>query len=189
MKAYGIYLKAIILILILSALAFGGYFLMRKGDIPMPTLFRPAAGTRLLMSMDRFRFTRSENGQIAWRMSARSADLYENKEARLQDIEIFFKNADNAKEAALRGETGTMDTASGNVSIRRGSREVRIVTSDGYLLTTDSLFWNAGKRIVWTSDAFKLLGNEIYLEGVGLSGDVDMRMLVVKDNVKAVLQE
>ncbi|HEY6011930.1 MAG TPA: LPS export ABC transporter periplasmic protein LptC [Nitrospirota bacterium] len=188
MKAYGIYFKVITLILILAAFVYGGYYLMRKADIAMPTLFQPAPGSRLLISMEHFRFTRSENGRVAWRMTSRSADLYENKEARLQDIEIIFKNPDD-KEAALRGETGIMDTTSGNVSIRRGTREVRVVTSDGYLLTTDSLFWNAGERKVWTSDAFKLLGNEIYLEGMGLSGDVDMQRIVVKDNVKAVLQE
>jgi len=189
MKVHWISIKAITLVLLLSAFVYGGYLLLRGADITMPTLFRPAPGARLLMSMDRFRFSRSENGRVSWLMNARSADLYENKEARLQEIEILFKNPDNDKEAALRGENGTMDTTSGNVSIRRGEREVRIVTSDGYLLTTDSLFWKANERIVWTADAFKLLGSEIYLEGVGLSADVDMRTIVVKDNVKAVLQE
>ena len=82
-----------------------------------------------------------------------------------------------------------MDTGSGNASIRRDTQEVRIVTSDGYLLTTNSLFWKAGERQVWTSDPFKLLGSEIYLEGVGITANVDMRTIVVKNNVKAVLQE
>ncbi len=190
MKVHWISIKAITLVLLLSAFVYGGYLLLRGADITVPTLFNPAPpGARLLMSMDRFRFSRSENGRVSWLMNAGSADLYENKEARLQEIEILFKNPDNNKEAALRGENGTMDTTSGNVSIRRGEREVRIVTSDGYLLTTDSLFWKANERIVWTADAFKLLGSEIYLEGVGLSADVDMRTIVVKDNVKAVLQE
>jgi LPS export ABC transporter protein LptC len=175
--------------LVLSAALYGAYALLRGTELAVPTLFQPASGTRLLMSMEGFRFVETENGRVSWRMVAGSADLYENKEARLQEIEILYTNPDNNKEAALRGETGTMDTTSGNVAIRRGEREVRIVTSDGYLLTTDSLFWKASERIVWTADAFKLLGSEIYLEGVGLSADVDMRTIVVKDNVKAVLQE
>jgi len=121
-------------------------------------------------------------------MSSRSADLFENKEAQLKDIEIVFKSPDS-KEASLRGERGTMDTATGNASIRRGVRDVRIVTSDGYLLTTNSLYWKAGERLVHTPEPFKLLGREIYLEGRGLSANVDMRTLVVDSNVKAVLQE
>ena len=82
-----------------------------------------------------------------------------------------------------------MDTVTGNASVRRDSREVRVVTSDGYLLTTDSLTWKAGDRLVLTPDPFKLLGSEIYLEGRGLTANLDMRMIVVNNNVKAVLQE
>lgn len=188
MKANGNFIKSIAVILILAAFTYGGYLLFRETDIAMPTLFKPSPGVRLLMSMDGFRFSRSENGRVSWLMKSVSADLYENKEAQLKDIEILFKSPDN-KEAVLRGGSGIMDTVSGNASIRRGAREVRIITSDGYLLTTDSLFWKAGQRLVWTSDPFKLLGSEIYLEGVGLSANVDMRTIVVKKNVKAVLQE
>jgi len=175
-------------VLILSAVFYGGYLLLYRADIAMPSLFRPVTGSRLLMSMDGFRFAQSENGNVSWSMRSRSADLYENKEARLKEIEILFKDQDN-REAALRGDTGLLDTTSGNASIRRGIREVRVITSDGYLLTTDSLYWKAGERLVWTPAPFKLLGSEIYLEGVGLSANVDMRTIVVKDNVKAVLQE
>jgi len=34
-----------------------------------------------------------------------------------------------------------------------------------------------------------LLGSEIYLEGVGMTANVDMRTIVVKNNVKSILQE
>jgi len=182
------FLKVLSTFLFLIASLYGGYLLFRGADIAMPALFQPAPGTRLLMSMDGFRFTQSENGRVSWRMSSRSADLFENKEAQLKDIEIVFKSPDR-KEASLLGERGTMDTATGNASIRRGGREVRIVTSDGYLLTTNSLYWKAGERLVRTPDPFKLLGREIYLEGRGLSANVDMRTLMVDSNVKAVLQE
>jgi len=188
MKVNRIFLKTVAIILILTALVYGSYLLLQGTEITVPVLFHPAPGPRLLMSMDGFRFTQSEKGRVSWLMNARTADLYENKEAQLKEIEILFSNPDK-KEAVLRGATGTMDTTSGNASIRRGTREVRIITSDGYLLTTDTLYWKAGERLVWTPGPFKLLGSEIYLEGVGFSANVDMRTIVVKDNVKAVLQE
>lgn len=175
-------------VLVLIAALYGGYLLFGRADSSLPSMLRPAAGSRLLMSMEGYRFTQSENGRIAWRMRARTADLYENKEARLRDLEITFINPDR-KEAALLGESGTLDTATGNASVRGREREVRIVTSEGYLLTTSSLFWNAAERTIATPDPFKLLGSEIYLEGKGLSANVDMRTIVVNDNVKAVLQE
>ncbi len=181
--------KTLALLLILTAVIYGGYLLLRGTDIVMPSLFKPAAGPRLLMSMDGFRFARSTNGTVAWRMLAGKADLYGNKEAKLKDVEIIFDSPDGTRAAKLLGETGTMDTANGNASIHGGSKDVRIITSDGYLLTTKSLFWRSGERQVWTPEPFKLLGSEIYLEGVGFSANVDMRSLVVKNNVKAVLQE
>jgi LPS export ABC transporter protein LptC len=182
------YYRVTAAVLVITAIAFGSYLLMRGTEIVMPVLFHPAPGARLVMSMDGYRFTQSENGRVSWRMDARSAELYENKEAKLQDIKIVFKSTEN-KDSTILGETGTMDTASGNASIRRVTREVRVITSDGYLLTTDSLFWKAGERVVWTADPFKLLGSEIYLEGMGMSANVDMRTILVKNDVKAVLQE
>lgn len=182
--------KVLASVLLLSAVVYGGYSLFRRAEIAVPPLFPTTAAGRLLMSMEGFRFIQSENGDTAWRMNARSAELYENKEAQLEDIEIVFTSSEkDRKQASLLGEHGTLDTSNGDASIRRGVREVRIATSDGYLLTTNSLSWKAGKRLVWTPDPFKLLGKEIYLEGRGISANVDMRTIVVKNNVKAILQE
>jgi len=188
MKVIAKYFKVFAAFLILAALIYGGYLLLHGADLAMPALFKPVPGARLLMSMEGFRFAQSENGRVSWRMNARSANLYASKEAHLKDIEIVFITPEK-KEAALMGEVGIMDTFTGDASVHRGSREVRVVTSDGYLLTTDSLMWKASDRLVMTPDPFKLLGSEIYLEGRGLTANFDMRMLVVNNNVKAVLQE
>lgn len=174
--------------LVLVAALYGAYALLRSTDLTIPTLFQPESGTRLLMSMEGFRFVETENGRVSWRMIAGSADLYENKEAQLKNVEITFV-APDSREARLLGEVATLDTVTGNVSIRRGVREVRIVTSEGYLLTTNSLFWRADQRIVRTADPFKLLGSELYLEGQGLTGNADMLTIEVDEHVKAVLQE
>jgi len=174
--------------LVLVAALYGAYALLRGTDLTMPTLFQPASGTRLLMSMEGFRFVETENGRVSWRMIAGSADLYENKEAKLTNVEITFFSPDS-REARLLGEFATLDTDRGDVSIRRGVRDVRIVTSEGYLLTTNSLFWRADQRTVRTADPFKLLGSELYLEGQGIMGNADMLTIEVDKRVKAVLQE
>jgi LPS export ABC transporter protein LptC len=188
MKATWKFLKVLSAVLVFIAVVYGGYLFLRRADVSMPSLFRPAPGPRLFMSMEGFRFIQSENGRVAWRLDAAKADLYESKEAQLRDLEITFTTPDK-KEASLIGETGNMDTVTGNAAIRGLNREVRIVTSEGYLLTTNSLFWKAGQRVVSTPDPFKLLGKEIYMEGKGLSANVDMRTLAVNSDVKAVLQE
>jgi LPS export ABC transporter protein LptC len=188
MKVIWKLLKALTAFFILFAVVYGSYLWLRGADMTMPTLFRPAPGARLLMSMEGFRFAQLENGRISWRMHAVNADLYENKEARLKNVEITFIAPDK-RQGALLGDAGTMDTVTGNASVYRVSRDVRVVTADGYLLTANSLFWKAGERLVRTPDPFKLLGSEIYLEGKGLSSNLDLRTIVVNSNVKAVLQE
>jgi hypothetical protein len=182
------FFKVFAVLLGIAALSYGGYLLLHGTDLSVPSLFKPVPGTRLLMSMEGFRFAQSENGRVAWRVNAESANLYANKEAQLRNIEIVFTTPD-MKEAALLGEVGVMDTSTGNASIRRGSREVRVVTNDGYLLTTDSLMWKAGERLVQTPDPFKLLCSEIFLEGRGLTANIDLRMINVNNNVKAILKE
>jgi len=172
----------------LAAVLYVSYRLLREADVAIPSLYRPAPGSRLLISMDGFRFLRSEDGRVSWRMTARKADLYETREAQLKDVEIIF-NSPDGKRVALVGEVARMDTRSGDASISHGAREVRIITSDGYLMTTSSLAWNAGERLVRTDDAFRVLGKDVYVEGKGFSADVDMRNMAVESNVKAVLQE
>ncbi len=181
-------LKLFSVFAVLFAVFYGGYLWLRGADMTVPALFKPVPGARLLMSMEGFRVAQSEKGRIVWRMQAGKADLYESKEAQLKDMEITYIAPDN-REGTLIGETGTMDTVTGNAAVRRVSRDVRVVTSDGYLLTTNSLFWKAGERMVRTPDPFKLLGKEIYLEGKGLTANLDMRTILVNNNVKAVLQE
>ncbi len=188
MKSIWKLLKALSVVLALFAVFYGGYLWLHGTDMSMPALFQAAPGARLMMNMQGFRFAQSKNGRVSWKMRAQKADLYESKEAQLKDVEITFIAPDN-KEGILIGDAGTMDTVTGNASVRRISRDVRIVTSDGYLLTTNTLFWKAGDRFVRTPDPFKLVGSEIYLEGKGLSTNLDMRTIVVNNNVKAVLQE
>ncbi|HUI46211.1 MAG TPA: LPS export ABC transporter periplasmic protein LptC [Nitrospirota bacterium] len=189
MKVNRTLVKLLLIFLIFGVSVYSGYQLIRETkEITIPSLLPPKPGVRLLMSMEGFRFAQSESGVISWSMNARNAELFENKEAQLNDVEIDFKNP-NGKEATLFGDNGTMDTTSGNASIRRVSQDVRIATTDDYLLTTSSLFWKAGERLVWTPDPFKLLGIKIYLEGVGITANVDLHTVKVKDNVKAVLQE
>jgi LPS export ABC transporter protein LptC len=179
----------LLVLLLIGAGIYGVFLFLQETNLAAPALFKPlTGGVRLLMKMDGFRIAQSEGGRVSWRMHAQSAELLENKEARLQDVAIDFTNPEN-KEATLTGDLGTMDTVTGNGSLRRNTRDVRIVTSDGYVLTSRSLLWKAGDRTVWTADPFKLLGSEIYLEGTGIVANLDKGSLVVKNNVKGVLQE
>lgn len=180
-------LLILFLVALLSlALAINVFF--RKVEISMPSFFRPALESRLLMSMEGFRFDQLAEHSTPCIVQARRADLYESREARMHDIDILL-NTDGKQNVSLIGDEGTLNMANGNALVRKGEREVRVVTSDGYLLTTSSIRWESAERIVKTNDTFKLLGNDIYLEGKGFSADTALHAMSVNGDVKAVLQE
>lgn len=171
--------------------ALAGYALLaifRGRDLSVPAFFRPPPGERLIMSMEGFQLTQSERGAVAWRMHAAQADLFESKQARLQDIEIVYDSKERGA-VVLKGELGTLDTTTGDATIRGRTGDVRVVSNDGYLLTTPSLTWTGEKKVMKTPDPFKLLGPKIYLEGRGITARVDSNTVVVEKDVKAVLQE
>lgn len=175
----------------LAVVVLAGYAMIavfRGRDVGVPGFFRPPPGERLLMSMEGFQLTQSEHGAVAWSMHATQADLFESKQARLQDIEIIYTSEERGA-VVLKGELGTLDTTSGDATIRGRTGDVRVVTNDGYLLTTPSLSWTGVKKVMKTPDPFKLLGPKIYLEGRGLTARMDSHTVVVEKDVKAVLQE
>jgi LPS export ABC transporter protein LptC len=175
-------------LVLLAALLYGSYWFLSTADFTAPLAVPASGAKRVLISMGGFRLVQSEDGQPGWRLAARTAELFESKDAQLRDVEIVFEHPDG-RTAALIGENATLDTRTGDATVRRGGREVRIVTSDGYLMTSDTLFWKSGDRVIRTRSPFKVLGKEIYIEGVGMSADVGMRKVIVDSNVKAVLQE
>jgi LPS export ABC transporter protein LptC len=184
-------LRSLFLFLVLGALAvllFGSYWMLRDTTLAVPSLFKPAQGKRALIEMDGYRMVQSEDGRTAWSITARSAELFDTREALLRELEIVLYYPDG-RTAALIAEEGSMNTVTGDASVRRGTREVRIVTSDGYLMTTDSLFWKSVDRMIRTASPFRVLGREIFLEGVGMTANADLRKVVVGKNVKAILQE
>ncbi len=182
------FLFVFLILAALGAALFFSYRMLRRADIGMPAFFQPTGGKRVVISMEGFRIIETEHAKVAWTVDAKRADLLDDKEAQLKDVEAVFHNPDG-RTVALVGDLGTLDTSTGNASIRRGAKEVRVVTSDGYLMTTDALSWKARDRTVRTNDPFKILGRDTYVEGKGMTADVDLGELMVDDNVKAILQE
>lgn len=176
------------LVLLVLASVYGIFSLLRGREIKVAEILRPRPGARLLMAMEGFSSAMSEGDRVVWSMRAGTADLYENREARLHDIKIEYAASARGR-VSLISDIGSMDMESGDAVLRSESREVRVVTADGYLLTTRFISWHAGAREVRTSDFFKLLGREIYLEGKGMTANLDEQTVVVNENVKAVLQE
>lgn len=128
--------------------------------------------------------TRSIAGRTEWELRAKSADIFkEEGVTRLEAPEVvFFGKGDRRFE--LTGRKGEVFNGTNDVTV---SGEVKIINSDGYILTTDSLRYDSGKNVISTDSKVFMKGKLINMEGEGLAADIERNRVILKKGVKAVL--
>ena len=140
------------------------------------------------MTMDNFHFTQAGKGKIDWEVKAVRAKLFkkENK-AVLEDVEAVFTTSQGIR-LELKGDEGLFNTESHDIYIRKKNNDIKIVSSNGYTMTTDSLSWNNKKRVVATDDAVSIEGKDIKVRGKGLRINAVTQELEVMSDVEAVIK-
>lgn len=141
------------------------------------------------MTMDNFHFTQAGKGKIDWEVKAVRAKLFkkENK-AVLEDVEAVFTTPKGIR-LELKGDEGLFNTELHDIYIRKKNNKIKIISSNGYTMTTDSLSWNNKNRIVATDDAVLIEGKEIKLKGKGLRINAVTQELEVVSDVEAVIKK
>lgn len=141
------------------------------------------------MTMDNFHFTQAGKGKIDWEVKAVRAKLFkkENK-AVLEDVEAVFTTSQGIR-LELKGDEGLFNTELHDIYIRKKNNKIKIISSNGYTMTTDSLSWNNKNRIVATDDEVSIEGKEIKLKGKGLRINAVTQELEVVSDVEAVIKK
>ncbi|MEK6678226.1 MAG: LPS export ABC transporter periplasmic protein LptC, partial [Nitrospirota bacterium] len=138
---------------------------------------------------DNFHFTQAGKGKTDWEVKAVRAKLFkkENK-AVLEDVVAVFTTSQGIR-LELKGDEGLFNTESHDIYIRKRNNDIKIISSNGYTMTTDSLSWDNKKRVVATDDAVSIEGKEIRLKGKGLRINAISQELEVLSNVEAVIKK
>ncbi|GEM_PF-2118517 len=141
------------------------------------------------MTMDNFHFTQAGKGKIDWEVKAVRAKLFkkENK-AVLEDVEAVFTTSQGIR-LELKGDEGLFNTESHDIYIRKRNNDIKIISSNGYTMTTESLSWDNKKRVVATDDAVSIEGKEIKVKGKGLRINAVTQELEVLSDVEAVVKK
>ncbi len=141
------------------------------------------------MTMDNFHFTQAGQGKSDWEVKAVRAKLFkkENK-AVLEDVVAVFTTSQGVR-LELKGDEGLFNTESHDIYIRKRNNDIKIISSNGYTMTTDSLSWDNKKRVVATDDAVLIEGKEIKLKGKGLRINAISQELEVLSDVEAVIKK
>lgn len=136
------------------------------------------------LKVEGIHLTRSIAGRMEWELNAISADIF--KEEGLTRLEapkvVFFGKGD--KTVKLTGNKGEVLNGTNDLSV---TGDVKIVNSDGYTLTTDSLHYYSDKNSIATDSKVFMKGELIKMEGEGLVADIERNRVTIKKGVKAVL--
>lgn len=140
------------------------------------------------MTMDNFHFTQTGKDKIDWEVRAARAKLFkdENK-AVLDDMAATFVTPQGIR-LELKGDEGIFNTDSHDMYIRKRDNQIRVTSSNGYTMQTDSLFWNNKKGMVITEDAVLIEGPQLKVKGRGFRINTISQQLEVLADVEATIK-
>jgi LPS export ABC transporter protein LptC len=158
MKTKRVFLLGFAVLILAGAL---WVFFKSPSDNPVQTTPRLEEGT--YARAEGFSYTRNTDGRVEWEIKAKQADYLESRQiAEFKMVEAVFYDKNN-QTVRLNGKTGRYFVDTQDIEV---GGDVRIVTSMGYTLTTETLkYTQADQTIRSASQAF------VHGEGVAMSCD------------------
>ncbi|MEW6409126.1 MAG: LPS export ABC transporter periplasmic protein LptC [Nitrospirota bacterium] len=179
-------IKKILIGIILLLLTAGVFFLSRKKETTIPVI--PSKGEADIV-MEDFSIpeTESKGGGLKWELKAKKAEVYkpENKTI-LYDLEARFTMEDG-KKMTLIADAGVFNTATKDMIVQKKEKDVKVISENGYVLTTTTLRWVEAERRIMTDEPVLLTGSKLRVEGKGLLFNVDNQIAEVLRDVKTTL--
>ncbi len=130
------------------------------------------------LQLDRIKYTETREGVKEWELEAASVRYFQDKNLLfLEKVKATFFGK-NQEVYVLVGEQGRFNTQTKAIEVF-GS--VKIDSSDGYRMQTQSLKYQAKKRELRTSDPVEMDGPQFRIRGKGLVVELDhQRMKILK---------
>jgi LPS export ABC transporter protein LptC len=150
------------------------------GDRPPPAKADVAADLKL----DRVHYTETREGMKEWELEAASAVYYrEQNIIALEKVRATFYGK-NQESYVLVGEKGRFNTQTKVIEVYDG---VKVDSSLGYQLRTQSLRYQADQKELSTSDPVEMKGPDIQVEGVGMVVELNRQCLRILGGVTTTL--
>jgi LPS export ABC transporter protein LptC len=130
--------------------------------------------------MYELQMTHKEYDKVEWELSASKALFpMDKKEIQLKSIDLTINYS---PKIYITSDNGTYEVEKGNMTL---SSAVEFNTEDAKF-TTDTLKWNSKNELVTTQDAVKFIGKSFFIEGKGLTANINQQKIRILKNVKAV---
>ncbi len=130
--------------------------------------------------MYELQMTHKEYNKVEWELSARKALFpMDKKEILLKSINLTINYS---PKIYITSGNGTYEVEKGNMTL---SSAVEFNTEDARF-TTNTLNWNSKDELVTTQDPVKFSGKSFFIEGKGLTANINQQQIRILKNVKAV---
>ncbi len=132
------------------------------------------------LQLDRMKYTETREGVKEWELEAASVRYFQDENmVFLEKVKATFFGK-NQESYTLVGERGRFNTQTKAIEVFDG---VRIETSDGYRIQTQTLEYRAEKRELRTSDPVEMSGPQLDVRGTGLVVELDHQRLKILKQV------
>jgi len=127
-----------------------------------------------------FRLTETDSGRLKWILKADSADTFDDnlQQTLVANPHVDFYNSEREIYSVLTAEKGVVQ---GSTRDMTAQGRVRIVTTAGDTLTTETLEWHNVQARVRTADTFRLARPDVVLTGRGFESDQDLKNYKTED--------
>jgi LPS export ABC transporter protein LptC len=125
----------------------------------------------------------SDSGEKAWVIEGKSADILSDA------IELFDINADSYGDSVkvnLTADRGTFNRKSNDIKL---ISNVKIVTDEGTVLTTEFLNWDASEEIVHTDSDVFIEREEMDITGTGAIARPNLNTAQLNHNVRVYTRD
>lgn len=137
------------------------------------------------MAMQTVRLVENRGERTEWELEADSSETFQEENLTvLKNVRATFY-PEEQPVIHVSGREGRLSMDTKDMIIRG---DVTVQSESGYALKTEELRYNAEKKQVETDQAVEMAQEGLFVQGVGLTVNIDGKSLVVRRDVKATFQ-
>jgi LPS export ABC transporter protein LptC len=137
------------------------------------------------LTLKNFEYRDVKQGNSRWSVWADTATYFEErKETELDQVRaVFFLK--KGGQVDLAGDKGVLHTDTNNMEIHGN---VGVTFGKGYKLTTDRLFYDRDKKLIYTDAQVVLTGPQIITKGRGMRLEIDKKSVSILHHLETKLE-
>ena len=137
-------------------------------------------------TIENVRYSGSKGDEREWELEADRAEHTKDSDLIVLTMVKFLYFTDNKLISTLTGKEGTYSESTGDIRIRGN---VKVVSTEGYRLSTEALDYSTETKLVTTDERVKISTDGLVITGKGLEMDVDGGKITVLKDVTTILTD